>query len=85
MTQEPENIWKEYSFKERVLMGERTEKLRKLVNSEKDSLEVIAEMLDLFEEMEEERTFLQNWQDELEEKQHEIFTFGMFCFCQAAL
>ena len=35
-------------------MGERTEKLRKLVNSEKDSLEVIAEMLDLFEEMEEE-------------------------------
>ena len=49
-------------------MGERTEKLKKLVDNGKDSLEVIAEMLDLFEEMENEVDELNKKYNSLEEE-----------------
>lgn len=49
-------------------MGERTEKIKKLIAKEKDSMDVIAEMLDLFEEMEEEVEALNKKYSELEDE-----------------
>lgn len=49
-------------------MGERTEKLKKLIANEKDSMNVISEMLDIFEEMEEEVESLNKRYSELEDE-----------------
>ena len=49
-------------------MGERTEKIKRLIEKEKDSMDVIAGMLDLFEEMEEEVEELNKKYNDLEDE-----------------
>jgi len=49
-------------------MGERIEKIKNLVGSEKDNGKVIADLIDLLEEMEDEIVSLNNRCDDLEEE-----------------